>query len=147
MSDCNTCACYDKNFDALYNIGTCIFNNHEAMWFPVNFIKCSFINCFHGINVCLYTVFLIFIMVGQLETTLGTFYAPKYPLSEVVILDFRDPISRLARRFFHHLLRYIQNSYPPLVEYQNFSFIDIIKHDQNFLVTGIWIFCFSLYIF
>lgn len=43
---------------------------------------------------------------SQLETTLGTFYAPKYPLSEVVILDFRDPISRLARRFFHHLLRY-----------------------------------------
>lgn len=82
------------------------------MWFPVNFI-CFFINCFHGINVCLYTVFLIFIMLGQLETTLGTFYAPKYPLSEVVILDFRDPISRLARRFFHHLLRYIQKSYPP----------------------------------
>ncbi|XP_061172893.1 WD repeat-containing and planar cell polarity effector protein fritz homolog [Saccostrea echinata] len=43
---------------------------------------------------------------SQLETTLGAFYAPKFPLSEVVILDFRDPISRLARRFFHHLLRY-----------------------------------------
>ncbi|KAK3092552.1 hypothetical protein FSP39_004357 [Pinctada imbricata] len=43
---------------------------------------------------------------GQLESTLGTFYAPKFPLSEVVIMDYRDPISRLARRFFHHLLRY-----------------------------------------
>ncbi|KAK3608618.1 hypothetical protein CHS0354_042616 [Potamilus streckersoni] len=41
-----------------------------------------------------------------LEAALGTFYAPKRPLSESTILDFRDPISRLARRFFHHLLRY-----------------------------------------
>lgn len=51
------------------------------------------------------TSFYFYISVGHLETSLGTFYAPKYPLSEVVILDFRDPISRLARRFFHHLLR------------------------------------------
>lgn len=42
----------------------------------------------------------------HLETALGTFYAPKRPLSEMTILDYRDPISRLARRFFHHLLRY-----------------------------------------
>ncbi|KAL4238300.1 hypothetical protein ACF0H5_003012 [Mactra antiquata] len=42
----------------------------------------------------------------QLETALGTFYAPKRSLSEITILDYRDPISRLARRFFHHLLRY-----------------------------------------
>ncbi|KAL3874609.1 hypothetical protein ACJMK2_037597 [Sinanodonta woodiana] len=42
----------------------------------------------------------------NLEDSLGTFYAPKRPLSESTILDFRDPISRLARRFFHHLLRY-----------------------------------------
>lgn len=43
---------------------------------------------------------------SQLETALGTFYAPKRSLSEMTILDYRDPISRLARRFFHHLLRY-----------------------------------------
>ncbi|CAG2235674.1 CPLANE5 [Mytilus edulis] len=43
---------------------------------------------------------------SQLESTLGTFYAPKRPLSEVTIMDYRDPISRLARRFFHQLLRY-----------------------------------------
>ncbi|XP_060067112.1 WD repeat-containing and planar cell polarity effector protein fritz homolog [Ylistrum balloti] len=43
---------------------------------------------------------------GQLEVSLGTFYNPKRALSESVIMDFRDPISRLARRFFHHLLRY-----------------------------------------
>ncbi|XP_052768455.1 WD repeat-containing and planar cell polarity effector protein fritz homolog isoform X2 [Mya arenaria] len=42
----------------------------------------------------------------QLETAMGTFYAPKRALSEMTILDYRDPISRLARRFFHHLLRY-----------------------------------------
>ncbi|XP_060607543.1 WD repeat-containing and planar cell polarity effector protein fritz homolog [Ruditapes philippinarum] len=42
----------------------------------------------------------------HLETALGTFYLPKRPLSEMTILDYRDPISRLARRFFHHLLRY-----------------------------------------
>lgn len=42
----------------------------------------------------------------QLEYTLGTFYAPTRPLSEAIVLEYRDPISRLARRFVHHLLRY-----------------------------------------
>ena len=48
---------------------------------------------------------IIIIISGQLETALGTFYAPKRPLSDQTIQDYRDPISRLARRFFHHLLR------------------------------------------
>ncbi|KXJ12588.1 WD repeat-containing and planar cell polarity effector protein fritz-like [Exaiptasia diaphana] len=43
---------------------------------------------------------------GLLEETLGSFYAPSRPLSDVTVLQFRDPISRLSRRFFHHLLRY-----------------------------------------
>lgn len=43
---------------------------------------------------------------AQLEAALATFYAPKPPVSEVTIVEYRDPISRLARRFFHHLLRY-----------------------------------------
>ncbi|PVD26407.1 hypothetical protein C0Q70_14083 [Pomacea canaliculata] len=43
---------------------------------------------------------------AQLQATLATFYAPKPPISEVTIVEYRDPISRLARRFFHHLLRY-----------------------------------------
>ncbi|KAL6102219.1 wdpcp [Pungitius sinensis] len=43
---------------------------------------------------------------AQLEAALGVFYAPPSPLSDVVILEYRQPISRLARRFFHHLLRY-----------------------------------------
>ncbi|KAF3841805.1 hypothetical protein F7725_023756 [Dissostichus mawsoni] len=34
------------------------------------------------------------------------FYAPPAPLSDVVILEFREPISKCARRFFHHLLRH-----------------------------------------
>ncbi|KAM8859459.1 WD repeat-containing and planar cell polarity effector protein fritz homolog isoform 2-T3 [Spinachia spinachia] len=43
---------------------------------------------------------------AQLEAALGVFYAPPSPLSDVVILEYRQPISKLARRFFHHLLRY-----------------------------------------
>ncbi|XP_076463402.1 WD repeat-containing and planar cell polarity effector protein fritz homolog [Babylonia areolata] len=43
---------------------------------------------------------------AQLEAALATFYAPKPAVSEVTIMEYRDPISRLARRFFHHLLRY-----------------------------------------
>lgn len=43
---------------------------------------------------------------AALETSLGGFYAPVRPLSEVIVMDYRDPISRLARRFFHQLLRY-----------------------------------------
>ncbi|KAJ8405123.1 hypothetical protein AAFF_G00330440 [Aldrovandia affinis] len=43
---------------------------------------------------------------AQLEATLGVFYAPSRPLSDTVVLEYRDPISKYARRFFHHLLRY-----------------------------------------
>ncbi|XP_070578146.1 WD repeat-containing and planar cell polarity effector protein fritz homolog isoform X2 [Ptychodera flava] len=43
---------------------------------------------------------------AALEAALGTFYAPPRSLSEVIIIEYRDAISRLARRFFHHLLRY-----------------------------------------
>ncbi|XP_007428481.1 WD repeat-containing and planar cell polarity effector protein fritz homolog [Python bivittatus] len=43
---------------------------------------------------------------AQLEATLGTFYAPTRPLSETTVLEYRDQISRYARRFFHHLLRH-----------------------------------------
>ncbi|XP_033956674.1 WD repeat-containing and planar cell polarity effector protein fritz homolog isoform X2 [Pseudochaenichthys georgianus] len=41
-----------------------------------------------------------------LEAALGVFYAPPAPLPDVVILEFREPISKCARRFFHHLLRH-----------------------------------------
>ncbi|NWH87175.1 FRITZ protein, partial [Aegithalos caudatus] len=43
---------------------------------------------------------------AQLEACLGTFYAPTRPLLDRAVLEYRDPISRYARRFFHHLLRY-----------------------------------------
>ncbi|CAJ1066672.1 LOW QUALITY PROTEIN: WD repeat-containing and planar cell polarity effector protein fritz homolog [Xyrichtys novacula] len=43
---------------------------------------------------------------AQLEAVLGVFYAPAAPLSDVVILEYREPISKYARRFFHHLLRH-----------------------------------------
>ncbi|XP_066918840.1 WD repeat-containing and planar cell polarity effector protein fritz homolog [Clytia hemisphaerica] len=40
------------------------------------------------------------------EDTLGSFYAPVRPLQESTILQYRDDISRIARRFFHQLLRH-----------------------------------------
>uniref|UniRef100_A0A8D0HB87 WD repeat containing planar cell polarity effector n=1 Tax=Sphenodon punctatus TaxID=8508 RepID=A0A8D0HB87_SPHPU len=43
---------------------------------------------------------------AQLEASLGTFYAPTRPLLDTTVFEYRDPISRYARRFFHHLLRY-----------------------------------------
>ncbi|GFS16391.1 WD repeat-containing and planar cell polarity effector protein fritz homolog [Elysia marginata] len=45
---------------------------------------------------------------SQLEAALATFYAPKPAISEATVLEFRDPIGQLARRFFHHLLRYVR---------------------------------------
>ncbi|XP_027478495.1 WD repeat-containing and planar cell polarity effector protein fritz homolog isoform X7 [Zalophus californianus] len=41
---------------------------------------------------------------AQLEASLGTFYAPTRPLLDTTILEYRDEISKYARRFFHHLL-------------------------------------------
>lgn len=43
---------------------------------------------------------------GCIEEALGSFYAPVRPLVENTILQYRDDISRIARRFFHHLLRH-----------------------------------------
>ncbi|XP_073905942.1 WD repeat-containing and planar cell polarity effector protein fritz homolog isoform X3 [Castor canadensis] len=43
---------------------------------------------------------------AQLEASLGTFYAPTRPLLDTTVLKYRDQISKYARRFFHHLLRY-----------------------------------------
>ncbi|KAK6293847.1 hypothetical protein J4Q44_G00361730 [Coregonus suidteri] len=43
---------------------------------------------------------------AQLEAALGVFYAPPLPLSDSVVLEYRGPISKYARRFFHHLLRH-----------------------------------------
>ncbi|XP_053274151.1 WD repeat-containing and planar cell polarity effector protein fritz homolog [Pleuronectes platessa] len=43
---------------------------------------------------------------AQLEAALGVFYSPPAPLSDRLILDYREPISKYARRFFHHLLRH-----------------------------------------
>ncbi|KAM5164944.1 WD repeat-containing and planar cell polarity effector protein fritz homolog isoform 1-T2 [Mantella aurantiaca] len=43
---------------------------------------------------------------AQLETCLGTFYSLGRPLMDATIMEYRDPISRYARRFFHHLLRH-----------------------------------------
>jgi len=41
-----------------------------------------------------------------MEDALGSFYVPTRIISDEVLSQFRDQISRLARRFFHHLLRH-----------------------------------------
>ncbi|KAM4599912.1 WD repeat-containing and planar cell polarity effector protein fritz homolog [Fundulus diaphanus] len=43
---------------------------------------------------------------AQLEAALRVFYAPAAPLSDAVILEYREPVSKYARRLFHHLLRH-----------------------------------------
>ncbi|CAB3999721.1 WD repeat-containing and planar cell polarity effector fritz homolog [Paramuricea clavata] len=43
---------------------------------------------------------------GLLEETLGCFYTPSRPINDVVVLQYREPLSRWSRRFFYHLLRY-----------------------------------------
>ncbi|XP_029376803.1 WD repeat-containing and planar cell polarity effector protein fritz homolog isoform X2 [Echeneis naucrates] len=43
---------------------------------------------------------------AQLEAALAVFYTPPVPFSDAVILEYREPISKYARRFFHHLLRH-----------------------------------------
>ena len=42
---------------------------------------------------------------SHLEAALGAFYTPRVAHSELVIVEYRDPMSHLARRFFHLLLR------------------------------------------
>ncbi|XP_024152661.1 WD repeat-containing and planar cell polarity effector protein fritz homolog isoform X3 [Oryzias melastigma] len=41
-----------------------------------------------------------------LEAALGVFYAPPAPLPETLVLEYQEPVSTYARRFFHHLLRH-----------------------------------------
>lgn len=43
---------------------------------------------------------------AQLEAALAVFFAPRAPLSDGVTLEYREPIRKCARRFFHHLLRH-----------------------------------------
>ncbi|XP_032409599.1 WD repeat-containing and planar cell polarity effector protein fritz homolog isoform X2 [Xiphophorus hellerii] len=43
---------------------------------------------------------------AQLEAALQVFYAPAAPLSDTVILEYREPVTKYARRLFHHLLRH-----------------------------------------
>lgn len=43
---------------------------------------------------------------AQLEMALGSFYGPAQPIPESVVAEYGVRISHLARRFFHHLLRF-----------------------------------------
>jgi len=69
----------------------------------------SGVQCFHLLTLITTHLFKLPFNAKReacLEDTLGTFYAPVRPLSENTILEYRDEISRVARRFFHLLLRY-----------------------------------------
>ncbi|XP_056465066.1 WD repeat-containing and planar cell polarity effector protein fritz homolog isoform X2 [Gadus chalcogrammus] len=65
--------------------------------------------CYRGLS--LITIHLLRLDLNaereaQLEAALGVFYAPPVPLPDAVVLDYREPISSYARRFFHHLIRH-----------------------------------------
>lgn len=78
---------------------------------PANFSCCSFglylftrfFPALGAVNLIVFNVSSL--SVAQLEAALGVFYAPPTPLSDMVILEYRDPVRKYARRFFHHLLR------------------------------------------
>lgn len=68
-------------------------------------------DCKHEYSVVIEGVSLVLVLLclnptAQLEASLGTFYAPTRPLLDTTVLEYRDPISKYARRFFHHLLRW-----------------------------------------
>lgn len=46
------------------------------------------------------------IFVVQLQSAIGSFYQPVMPLSEDVKHEYYEPVHNIARRFFHHLVRY-----------------------------------------
>lgn len=60
---------------------------------------------FHSNRLCHCVCFCSTSGAAYLQEALAVFYAPPTPLPDTVILAYRDPISKYARRFFHHLLR------------------------------------------
>ncbi|XP_057703330.1 WD repeat-containing and planar cell polarity effector protein fritz homolog isoform X2 [Corythoichthys intestinalis] len=42
----------------------------------------------------------------QLEAALATFYNPPAPLPDSVMADYKEPVHKYSRRFFHHLVRH-----------------------------------------
>lgn len=43
---------------------------------------------------------------AQLEAALGSFYGSAQPIPDTVVMEYGEQVGHLARRFFHHLLRY-----------------------------------------
>ena len=70
-------------------------------------------------------LFMCTLCLACLEGALGTFYAPSHPLTEGAIIQFRDDISRIARKFFHHLLRLVRSSSIHLI---------ILSHCNTFIM-------------
>lgn len=59
---------------------------------------------------------------------------PKHPLSEPIIMDYRDPISRLARRFFHHLLRQVVLAYYKVTLHENYGSVYMYTLKQGLML-------------
>lgn len=86
--------------------GTYVLQNDESTFKNRNSYHRKPFSSFKSYCCYINQTFIFALIIAQLQATLATFYAPKPPISEVTIVEYRDPISRLARRFFHHLLRY-----------------------------------------
>lgn len=43
----------------------------------------------------------------QLQSAIGSFYQPIVPLSEETRHEYFEPVRNIARRFFHHLVRFV----------------------------------------
>lgn len=43
----------------------------------------------------------------QLQSAIGSFYQPVVPLSDETRHEYFEPVRNIARRFFHHLMRFI----------------------------------------
>lgn len=71
----------------------------EPDWLRTRMLCCNWRSFSCSVLLCLHPT-------AQLEASLGTFYAPTRPLLDTTVLEYRDPISKYARRFFHHLLRW-----------------------------------------
>ncbi|KAK9507121.1 hypothetical protein O3M35_008929 [Rhynocoris fuscipes] len=68
-----------------------------------------------------------------LEKALGSYFNPRKPLSEAVDDEFSDSVHDLARRFFHHLLRYqvIEKAFRLAIDLEEYDlFMDLHNYSK-----------------
>lgn len=61
-----------------------------------------------------------------LEKALGSYHKPSQPIPESVVVEVSDSVHDLTRRFFHHLLRYIN------IYFYNIFIYDLPTVSNNF---------------